>query len=75
MNRDLRRYARQTNLRLLFGFILILFLIGIGLIYIFYGAQAAVLGVICLFSGLAPLVFIWISLWIIDWIVKRANRD
>lgn len=75
MTRDLRRYARQTNLRLLFGFILILFLIGIGLIYAFYGREAAVLGVLCLVFGLAPLVIIWVSLWLIDWIVKRANRD
>ncbi len=75
MTRDLRRYARQTDIRLLFGFILILFLIGIGLIYVFYGQQAAVLGVICLIFGLSPLVIIWMSLAVIEWIVKRAKED
>jgi len=75
VTRDLRRYARQTDIRLLFGFILILFLIGIGLIYVFYGQQAAVLGVICLIFGLSPLVIIWMSLAVIEWIVKRAKED
>lgn len=75
MTRDLRRYARQTNIRLLFGFILILFLIGIGLIYVFYGRQAALLGVFCMIFGLSPLVIIWMSLAVIEWIVKRANQD
>jgi hypothetical protein len=58
VTRDLRRYARQTNFRLFLGFILILFLIGIGLIYVLYGAGAALSGVICLLFGLAPLVLI-----------------
>jgi hypothetical protein len=75
VTRDLRRYARQTNIRLLFGFILILFLIGIGLIYVFYGRQAALLGVFCMIFGLSPLVIIWMSLAVIEWIVKRANQD
>ncbi len=75
MTRDLRRYARQTNIRLLAGFILILFLIGIGLIYVFYGQQAAILGIICMIFGLSPLLVIWFSLAIIDWVVKRANRE
>lgn len=75
MTRDLRRYARQTNFRLLLGFILILFLIGIGLIYVFYGSGAALSGVICLLFGLAPLVLIWFALLIIDWIVRRADVD
>lgn len=75
MTRDLRRYARQTNIRLLFGFILILFLVGIGLIYVFYGRQAALLGFFCMIFGLSPLVIIWMSLAVIEWIVKRANQD
>jgi hypothetical protein len=75
MTRDLRKFARQTNIRSLAGFVLILFIIGDGLIYIFYGKQAALLGVICLFFGLAPLLLIWLALWGVDIIVKKANRD
>ena len=75
MARDLRRYARQTNFRLFLGFLLLLFVIGVGLIYLYYGSGAAVMGVICIIAGLAPLLLIWLALWGIEWIVRRANPD
>jgi TM2 domain-containing membrane protein YozV len=75
MTHDLRRYARQTNTRLFAGFLLILFLVGDGLIYIFYGREAAILGLFCLVGGLIPLIFIWLVFVLIDWVVKRANRE
>ncbi len=43
MARDLRKYASQTNFRLVVGGLLLLFIIGDGLIYYFYGKGAAVL--------------------------------
>ncbi len=73
MSRDLRRYARQTNVRLAVGGVLLLFLVGDGLIYIFYGQGAAVLGLVCLVLGLAPLVLIGLALWVIEWIARRAT--
>lgn len=73
MAQDLRRYARQTNIRLAIGFIALLLLIGDGLIYIFYGRYAAVMGLICILAGLAPIFLIFLVLWLIDQIVK-ANR-
>lgn len=75
MSRDLRDYARQTNVRLIVGGILLLFLVGDGLIYLIFGQSAALSGFICLGVGLFPVVLIIISLAVIDWIVKRANRD
>jgi TM2 domain-containing membrane protein YozV len=75
MGRDLRHYARQTNVRLLIGFVLLLFLVGDGLIYLFYGREAALMGLVCLLSALAPVLLILIALWIIDWIARRANSD
>jgi hypothetical protein len=75
MTRDLRKYARNTNIRLLVGFILLLFIVGDGLIYLIYGPQSAIFGFICLIAGLAPLVLIALLLWILEWIVKRANED
>ena len=68
MTRDLRRYARETNIRLFVGFLLILFLIGDGLIWVIYGREAAILGVICLLAGLAPLLLIGLALWGIDYL-------
>jgi len=73
MGRDLRHYARQTNLRLIAGFLLLLFFVGDGLIYIFYGRNAALMGLLCLVAGLSPLILILIALWVIDWIA-RSNR-
>jgi len=71
MSKDLRQYARQTNIRLFAGFLLVLFVVGDGLIYVFYGREAAVLGLICLFAGLAPLGLIWLVFLGIDGIVNR----
>ena len=75
MARDLRKYARQTNVRLFAGFILLLLVVGIGLIYRFYGAGGAILGLICLGAGLAPLILIGLILLGMEWVVKRANQD
>jgi len=73
MSKDLRRYARQTNIRLALGGVLLLFLVGDGLIYFFYGQSAAVLGMVCILLGLAPLVLIGLALWFIEWIARRAT--
>ena len=40
MSRDLRKYGRQTNIRLVAGALLLLFVIGDGLIYLIYGSGA-----------------------------------
>jgi len=74
MSRDLQKYARQTNVRLVFGGILLIFIVGIGLIYGFYGGRAALTGLLCMVLGLAPLVMIWFALWILDLLVRRTNQ-
>ncbi len=71
---DLRKYASQTNSRLLVGFIVILFLIGDGLIYAIYGREAAFMGLICLVFGLAPLLLICWVLLVVEWFVKRQDN-
>jgi hypothetical protein len=73
MKRDLRRYAGQTTFRLVTGFVLILFLVGLGLIYVFYGPASAAFGLVCLVAGLAPLAAIWAILSLIEWLVNRAE--
>jgi hypothetical protein len=73
MSRDLRNYSRQTTTRLVIGGVLLLFLVGDGLIYFFYGQKAAVMGMVCLLLGLAPLVLIGLALWAIEWIARRTT--
>ncbi len=74
MGRDLRQYSRQTNLRLVLGFILVLFVVGDGLIYLFYGRNAAIAGFLCLFAALGPVILIFIALSIINWIARRNDQ-
>ena len=75
MTRDLRKYAQQTNVQLGAGALLVLFIIGDGLIYLIYGKGAAMMGLICLLAGVAPILIIALFMVLLNWIVKRANRD
>ncbi len=59
MTRDLREYSRKTDRRLLVGFLLLLFLVGEGLIYLFYGQWAAFLGLFCLLGVGLPALTVW----------------
>jgi hypothetical protein len=73
--KDLRKYARQTNIRLFFGGIGLMYLIGIGLVYIIYGQAAAIMGLLCLSGGLLPIILIAGVLWLMDWIVKKTDGE
>jgi hypothetical protein len=61
--------------QLLVGFVLLLFLIGDGLIYLFYGKEAAIIGMVCTLIGLAPLLVIWLVMLGLGIIVKKARKD
>jgi len=74
MTRDLRKYARQTNFRLLLGFFGLLLFVGIGLIYLIYGRNAALMGILCTGAAIVPAGLIWLVLWIMGYIVKKANE-
>ncbi len=73
MKRDLREYAKQTNIQLAVGAFVLLFVVGLGLIYLIYGPRAAGLGFLCLLGGMVPIALILFFLFGIDWIVKRAR--
>ncbi len=73
MKRDLREYAKQTNIQLIVAAFVLLFVVGLGLIYLIYGPGAAGVGLLCLLGGLVPIVLIFVALFAIDWIAKRAR--
>ena len=75
MSRDLRKYVKETNVRVLIGALLLLFFVGLGLIWLIYGFSAAVSGLLCLLGAFVPIALIFIALYGLDWIVKRANDD
>ncbi len=73
MKRDLREYAKNTNIRLGIGAFVLLFVLGTILIYFIYGPRAAVFGLMCFLGGLVPIALIFLALYGIDWIVKHAR--
>lgn len=75
MKRDLRHYAEQTTFRLIVGGIILFFIIGVGLIYLIYGASAAAMGLVCLGAGILPVVIVLIVFAVMEWIVKSANKN
>lgn len=72
---DLRRYARQTTVRLIVGGILLILLVGGGLILYFYGSGALALGILCFITGLTPVILIVFILSVLEWIVKRERGN
>lgn len=73
MEPDRRKYARDTRFRLVIGFVLILFMVGDGLIYVLYGQGAAVMGLLCLAAGLIPVLGVGLFFWLANKILER-NR-
>ena len=73
LKRDLRQYARRTNIQLAAGAFGLLFVVGLGLIWLIYGPGAAVMGLLCLLGALVPIVLILLVLLGMDWIVKNAG--
>ncbi len=75
MSRDLHKYARETQWRLLIGALVLLFGVGVGLIYLIYGPGAAGMALFCLGAGLVPVGLILFVFWVADRILQRALRD
>jgi len=73
--RDLRKYARSTNMQLVWGGLFLIFVIGLGLIYVFYDLSGLVTGLICMLAGLSPVVLIAAALWLLDRIARMNDRD
>ena len=71
--RDLREYTKQTNIRLAVGAFLLLFVVGIGLIWLIYGAGAAGMAFTCLMAAFVPILLILLVFLALEWILKRAR--
>jgi hypothetical protein len=74
-SRDLRKYAASTNVRLIVGAFVLLFVVGLGIIGLVYGFKAALFGFLCLLSGMVPIVLILIFWFGLDVLLKKINKD
>jgi hypothetical protein len=72
--KDLRKYANQTNVRLVLGGLVFLIVGGDLLIYLIFGPQAAITGLLCFGAGLVPIALVLLVFWLLDWILKRARQ-
>jgi hypothetical protein len=70
--RDLRKYASGTTVRLIAGGLGLFFIVGLALIHIIYGPNAAFLGFLCLLVGLAPIGLVAVFLALLEWLSKRG---
>jgi hypothetical protein len=73
LSRDLRKYSKETNLRLLWGAFILLFIVGVGLIWLIYGQGAGGMALLCLLAALVPILLILGVFLAIDWILSRAR--
>jgi hypothetical protein len=73
LSRDLRKYSKQTNFRLLWGAFILLFVVGVGLIWLIYGQGAGGMALVCLLAALVPIILILGVFLAIDWILSRAR--
>jgi len=75
MSIDLRKYSSETSTQLIIGFITILVVVGDGLIYLFFGRDAAVMGLICLGFALFPVLVVWLLMNFVGWVVRKVNES
>lgn len=73
MSKDLRKYSRETGVRLALGAFILLFVVGVGLIWVIYGEGAAGMGFVCLMAALFPIILILAIFVAIEWVLKRAR--
>jgi len=70
---DPKKYAHQTHIRLIIGVMLIILIIGPLIVNAIYGRNAALSALMCMGGALIPIAVIFISLYLLDWVVKRRN--
>jgi len=75
MSRDLRKYQRQTTIRLVVAALLLLFVVGGGLLYLIYGQSTALTAVLCMGALMIPVGLVYLVFKGMEWIVNRSKRD
>ena len=71
MKKNSRSHLQVTKYRLVVWFLIILFSIGLGLIWIIYGFESAILGLLCLLGMAIPIGLIALVLFGLEKFVKE----
>jgi hypothetical protein len=71
--KDLRAYAGATQKRLILGGLILVFVVGVGLIWWRFGSGAGGMALLCTAVGLLPVVLIALWLRVLEWVVKRSK--
>ena len=70
--KDLRKFALKTNTRLVLWFVGLLLTVGLGLIWLLYGRNAALLGFFCLLGASIPIVLITTAILGLVYFLKKT---
>lgn len=73
--RDMRAYARGTQLRLIAGGLFLVLVVATLLVHWIYGPEAGRSALTCTVLALLPLGLIWAFLTLAGWIARRAGGE
>ena len=71
---DPREYNSQTRSRLVIAFAVLLFTVGLGLIWLIYGKGAALIGFFCLLGMLVPVGLVALVMFGLNKVNKKINK-
>ena len=74
MANDPRKYNTQTRSHLVISFVVLLFTLGLGLIWLVYGKSAALIGFFCLLGMLIPVGLVALVMLGLNKIDKTINK-
>jgi hypothetical protein len=74
MAHDLKKYTSETMRRLVIGTLIILFTVGLGLIWLFYGARAAGMGLLCLTGAAVPVLLVIGVIFGMDFFMRKVDK-
>jgi hypothetical protein len=68
---DPKKYHTQTKFRLVLWFVFLLITVGLGMIWLIYGKNAAFMGLFCLLGMVVPVGLVGLVMFGLDRIVKK----
>ena len=74
MAKDPSKYNTQTRSRLVIWSVILLFTVGLGLIWLVYGNSAALIGFFCLLGMLIPVGLVALVMFGLNRINKKINK-